>query len=92
MRLVDADALIMALKRKAPISDSMRVMLAECLQEVRLTPTIEPERKTGEWITSDDMYETGICSCCRYDTQEPVSYVITNFVYCPNCGSYNGGD
>ena len=48
---------------------------------------IEPERKTGEWLTSDDMYETGICSCCRYDTQEPVSYVITNFEYCPNCGA-----
>lgn len=46
-----------------------------------------PEHKTGEWITSDDMYETGICSCCRYDTQEPVSYVVTNFVYCPNCGA-----
>ena len=41
MRCIDADALIVALKRKAPISDSMRVMLSECLQEVRLAPTIE---------------------------------------------------
>ena len=45
------------------------------------------EQRTGRWLTSDDMYETGICSCCRYDTQEPVSYVITNFEYCPNCGA-----
>ena len=57
--------------------------------ETRLM-SLEPQRKIGEWLTSDDMYETGICSCCRYDTQEPVSYVITNFEYCPNCGSYNG--
>lgn len=59
--------------------------------ETRLM-SLEPQRKTGEWLTSDDMYETGICSCCRYDTQEPVSYVITNFEYCPNCGSYNGDE
>ena len=45
------------------------------------------EQRTGRWLTSDDMYETGVCSCCRYDTQEPVSYVITNFEYCPNCGA-----
>lgn len=47
MRPIDADALIVALKRKAPISDSMRVMWAECLQEVRFAPTIEPE---PHWI------------------------------------------
>lgn len=46
-RLIDADALIVALKRKAPISDAMRVMWAECLEEVRHAPTIEPEQK---WI------------------------------------------
>lgn len=50
------------------------------------------EQRTGRWLTSDDMYETGICSCCRYDTQEPVSYVITNFEYCPNCGARMEGE
>ena len=59
---------------------------------VKEMPTIEPERKVGKWITSDDVYETGICSCCRYDTQEPVSYVITNFEYCPNCGADMRGE
>ena len=34
MRLIDADVLTIALKRKAPISDAMRVMWAECLEEV----------------------------------------------------------
>jgi hypothetical protein len=43
------------------------------------------EQRTGRWLTSDDMYETGVCSCCRYDTREPVSCV--NYAYCPNCGA-----
>lgn len=46
----------------------------------------KPERKKGRWLTSDDMYETGVCSVCKYDSQEPISYAITMFKYCPNCG------
>lgn len=45
------------------------------------------ERETGKWLTSDDMYETGICSACKWDSQEPVSYTITMFKYCPNCSA-----
>jgi len=48
------------------------------------------EQRTGRWLTSDDMYETGVCSCCRYDTQEPVSCV--NYAYCPNCGAKMEGE
>ena len=50
MRLIDADALIIAIKRKAPISDAMRAMWFECLEEVKHAPTIKSERKTGKWI------------------------------------------
>ena len=45
------------------------------------------ERKKGKWLASDDMYETGICSCCRWDSQEPFDYAIANFHFCPNCGA-----
>ena len=45
----------------------------------------EPERKNGEWLTSDDMYETAVCSCCGWDSGEPISYVRENFSYCPKC-------
>lgn len=51
-----------------------------------------PERKPGKWITSDDMYETGICPCCKWDSQEPVSYTITNFDFCPNSGADMRGE
>lgn len=50
-------------------------------------PVAQPERKKGRWLTSDDMYETGVCSACKCDSQEPVSYAITMFKYCPNCGA-----
>lgn len=56
------------------------------VEAIKEVPSAEP--KKGKWLTSDDMYETGICSYCGYDTQEPVSYAITNFKHCPNCGAY----
>jgi len=45
MRLIDADALIKAIIRKEPFSDCARVVIAECMQEVRHAPTIEPDQK-----------------------------------------------
>lgn len=50
-------------------------------------PSVQSERKKGRWLTSDDMYETGVCSVCKCDSQEPVSYTIMMFKYCPNCGA-----
>lgn len=55
-------------------------------------PSAESEREKGEWGYSDDMYETGVCSCCGYDSQEPISYAITNFLYCPRCGADMRGE
>ena len=46
-----------------------------------------PSRREGKWLASDDMYETGICSCCRWDSREPFDYAIANFHFCPNCGA-----
>ena len=43
-------------------------------------PTVEPERKMGKWI-EDRCSE---CGCYVYHGD------VRNF--CPNCGSYNGGD
>ena len=49
-----------------------------------------PKRKTGYWYCSDDMYETAVCSCCKWDSEEPLKFIKMRFRYCPNCGSYNG--
>lgn len=61
--------------------------IREIKRELGKLPAVEPERKKGQWLTSDDMYETGVCSVCKYDSQEPISYTITMFKYCPNCGA-----
>lgn len=47
MRLIDGDALIKAIIRKEPFNDCARVVIAECVEEVRHAPTVEPEPK---WI------------------------------------------
>ena len=59
----------------------------------RLLPSAQPERKKGKWILEcdaegegDNLYRCPECGC-NYSCQE---YDIPNF--CPNCGSYNGGE
>lgn len=54
--------------------------------ETRLM-SLENERKTGEWYCSDDMYETAICSCCKWDTGESWKNAVRWFDYCPHCGA-----
>lgn len=44
MRLIDADALMKALVRKEPFSNDARVVIAECMEEVRHSPTV------SQWI------------------------------------------
>ena len=89
MRLIDADAMIVALKRKAPISDSMRVMWAECLQEVRFAPTIDPERKKGHWIVYVvSMLDGEDCKCSECGQISCAPY----WNFCPNCGADMRGE
>ena len=50
----------------------------------------EPERKNGKWIRNHNVYEayeTATCSVCGY--VEEWEYKKS---YCPECGSYNGGE
>lgn len=79
-RYIDADAL-------EPDADYYEGdYWAVSIVQIHNAPTIEP-RKKGKWLASDDMYETGICSCCRLDSREPFDYAIANFHFCPNCGA-----
>ena len=58
-------------------------------------PPVQPERKTGQWIcqADDDIWN---CSECDYEIDgtgciDPLEYLKT-YKFCPNCGSYNGGE
>ena len=68
-------------------------VLTEVRDRLKALPSTHPERKKGEWILEcdaegegDNLYRCPECGC-NYSCQE---YDIPNF--CPNCGSYNGGE
>ena len=84
MRPIDADALIKALVRKEPFNDCARVVIAECMEEVRHAPTIKLEREIGTWIIDSAYPQHCWCSNCnhRFDLFDPKS-----IHFCPNCGS-----
>lgn len=73
----------------------------DILGGVKEQPTIEPEQKKGKWIIKDNP-RTGwyrvTCSECEEDvaSQIPMIGFFPNakalWNFCPNCGSYNGGD
>ena len=51
----------------------------------------EPERKTGIWIdctTEESLDREWKCSVCN----QKIFEVLKPTVYCPMCGSFNGGD
>ena len=54
-------------------------------------PSAEPERKKGKWkIYTDERFDIDYykCSECGYEPYRKMD--VSNF--CPNCGSYNGGE
>ena len=104
MRPINADALIDDLKHDVAadqdsldyeeLTDSNRKIIQfdkDCKQNaidlLQNAPTIEPERKKGKWINTAQINRSDniICDQCGYDS-------IAAYRYCPNCGSYNGGD
>ena len=95
MRLIDADALIMALRLEYPMIPIFKENRKEwevktdgyrkAEEVINDAPTIEPKR--GEWKLfyeskdGDNVYK---CSCCRFITVIPEG--IKLFSFCPNCG------
>ncbi len=96
MRLIDGDALIKALIRKEPFSDCARVVIAECIEEVRHAPTIE-ERKTGKWILCDEQRKEDtdngnyryLCSNCNYADIHAKNIKVP---FCWHCGAKMEGE
>lgn len=81
MRAIDADALIKELNNShfpgAPYVDAG---ISIAIGKVCDAPTIDPERKKGEWITQE-FGSWAECSECHELYGIPIS--LSNF--CPNC-------
>lgn len=72
--------------------------LAKAVDILHEEPTIE-ERKKGQWeereVSSDnviDEWQSARCSVCGKYHTTPYMYYFDKFSFCPNCGSYNGGE
>ena len=91
---------IMAVKEVAGMSLPWNDRHYEALQ-MAIKALEEPERKKGEWIIKDNP-GTGwyrvTCSECGEDVTSTAPCIgfypnaKVTWDYCPNCGSYNGGD
>ena len=86
MRLIDADALIKFIDNKYHITwkddyeGGIKDACMAILEEINKMPTIEPERKRGEWIKLDytEAWEYKCDQCGRMSDFEEND--------CPNCG------
>ena len=89
---ISRQAAIDATWEEPSYTDPLNV-LTEVRDRLKALPSAQPERKKGKWILEcdaegegDNLYRCPECGC-NYSCQE---YDIPNF--CPNCGSYNGGE
>ena len=59
----------------------------EVVNFLKSRPSVQPERKKGKWIDKSGGIEGAwnYCSVCG-------EQAIDLYDFCPNCGSYNGGD
>ena len=82
MRPIDADALIAQIEAEAnELVDRTEYQFAAyvAIQEVNNAPTIEPERKTGEWLPDNNTHIAPhfVCSVCK------ISQAVTTIMYKP---------
>ena len=61
---------------------------SELYDMVSMLPSEQPERKKGRWIGG----EIGRCSVCGHEGCASDIWNNCERKFCPNCGSYNGGD
>jgi hypothetical protein len=54
-------------------------------EDVETLPPVTPQPKTGHWIFDEILDKHYYCSECK-------SMGVDYWDFCPNCGSYNGGD
>ena len=98
MRLIDADALIDAIKNSIDedreiylddnISKSIRVGMRSVINIIKVQDTVDPV-KHGHWIFVEDMVSYIKCSECGDD----ICWVNTKRPkYCPSCGAKMDGD
>ena len=94
MRLIDADALIEAIKYElwdwsTVDGITATTVLKQTISDIGNQPTIEPpKKKTGRWVRTGEKNCYGgtvvVCSCCD---DKFVCSDVGRELYCRNCGA-----
>ena len=95
MRAIDGDELRKQFPEPKDWSDPEQALvhITGIWAEIDNATTIEPERKTGEWIPSFNGRFTGGAYWFHCSKCERIVPDVRNggWNFCPNCGSKNGG-
>lgn len=95
MRLIDADDM------KKHIEGNNNNGIKTIMEWIDNQPTIEPQRMRGRWIGCDnsDHWKCSVCGtrAAFWFSEESSSEADLDMSewlsdFCPNCGSYNGGE
>ena len=89
MRTIDADAIpYTMIYRENWMRGTGGEEQAAWKSSIDAMPTIEPERKKGEWIENGKHNYTYKCSVCgAIGPLEPIGEGVFKFSFCPNCGA-----
>lgn len=88
MRAIDADELSKTIKETCLLAKPWDYVLIE--RTITDAPTIEPERKRGQWIAHPGGKLVGF-PYMHYECDQCRAFEPTETNYCPNCGAYMGG-
>lgn len=100
MRTIDADRLLEE-RRIHTYYHLPNGDIAIPLIDIKNAPTIEPERKKGQWMvfeTENERYDDIKCPFCKktYTVDayriDDIGFIAEDFKFCPNCGSDMRGD
>ena len=66
-------------------------LIALFTERIQHLPPVTPQRPKGKWIMNSDYPDRLICDKCnaQFDVWH---WESKQMHYCPNCGSYNGGE
>lgn len=84
MRLIDGDALEKLLEKLWNVHDDQDFANKDVWREIENAPTVERERKKGQWSNYKDEHCCSVCKCvvisdCWDDEMR--------YDYCPYCGA-----
>lgn len=84
MRLIDGDALKNSLEKLWNIHDDIEFSNKDVWREIENAPTIEYERKKGQWSNYKDEHCCSVCKCVVISDcwDDEIRYD-----YCPYCGA-----